>query len=649
MAVLRMEKYRIATYKEHAPELLSLLQKFGVTELTPVTHEDLKENELLSFDHHRDSSRLDVALKFLSKFYTDSSLRAIFEGGRVCTTNEEIESLVKNYDFNSVVDEVQTLETNLNQVSQKISHLSEEYRLLHAWERLSLPLNESLETTTTLTIPLRGSARVLANFRKKLEEKTNLISLETIGETTILLTFFKEDISLIDETISSFSLERVTLPEKERTASEELIRLKKEEAEAIHKKTEIEEKITVLAKENIPHLKILSDYYLWKKQQLDLALTAPSTDHIAIFEAWILERAFPRVKETLETKIKLIAIEPCPLKDGEVPPTEIENTGILNPFETITRLYGLPTHQDLDPTPFLSIFFFIFFGLCLGDVGYGTTLMLITGTILYKYRLDKTLKQLLSILFYGGFGSVIAGIFLGGYLGIDTSLLPPAIKNLQLIDPVKSPLPMFYLSLALGFAHIAFGIGLKLWREYRDGNKLDAILDNMPWLSLFLGFALLGMSQFGIIPASSGINWFIYASLGLIVITQGRTSKNIFAKIIYGILSLYNLVGYFSDLLSYSRILALGLATSALSFSINLIANFIGDLLPSFLGIIVTMIILFLGHALNMTIGIMGAFIHSARLQFVEFFSKFLIGSGRTFKPFFQQERNIILLRRTEI
>ena len=136
----------------------------------------------------------------------------------------------------------------------------------------------------------------------------------------------------------------------------------------------------------------------------------------------------------------------------------------------------------------------------------------------------------------------------------------------------------------------------------------------------------------------------MYAAFASIVLTQGRSEDTILKKVLFGVLSLYGIIGYFADVLSYSRILALGLATTALSFSINLIAQFVGSTLPAALGIIATIVILIFGHTLNITISVLGSFIHSARLQFVEFFSKFLLGSGRTFKPFRKEERNVIIL-----
>ena len=650
MAVLKMEKYRIATHREEAPRLMILLQDFGVLELSKVSDESLQENELAVFDHHRDSSRLDTALKFISKFHKEGGLRAALEGGRVHTTEKEITKLVSEIDFENLVNKIQDLEANLNELERNLHRLKDEHNLFQAWERLSLPLNEDMETEITLTLPLRGAGRPILDFQKEVTEKTILVSFENVSDTTILVTYLKEEKEIIDEAIGNLGLERVSLPKREGTVAKELLFITKEQEKLEKEKEQLELEITKLAEKHIDELKILSDYYLWKKEQLDLALTAPSTDNVSIFEAWIPKNSVSEIKSKLENEIKLLVIEPCALKENEVPPTEIKNGKFVNAFETITRLYGLPTHEDLDPTPFLSIFFFVFFGLCLGDVGYGLILSLITGFVLSKYYLDATVKQLVTLLFYGGLGSMIAGVFLGGYLGIDPALLPSFISDFQLVDPVKSPLPIFYLSLSLGFLHIVFGVWLKLWRQVKAGNVMDGILDDGPWLLFFIGLVAMILNMVGALEGildpqySYLINWYIYGTLALIVLTQGRTSKNIFAKLLFGVLSLYNLVGYFSDVLSYSRILALGLATSALSFSINLIASFIGSLLPGFLGTIVTILILIAGHTLNVTIGIMSAFIHSARLQFVEFFSKFLIGSGRTFKPFLKMQRNVILL-----
>ena len=278
--------------------------------------------------------------------------------------------------------------------------------------------------------------------------------------------------------------------------------------------------------------------------------------------------------------------------------------------------------------------------------------MALTGVVLLRYKIQHGMKQLLTMLFFGGLGSFIVGFMFGGYLGISPEVIHPALVSLQLFNPITDPLPVFYMSLAFGFVHISFGIVLDIVRSINAKDTLNGVLNNVPWLLMFALLFTMVLAQIHLFPEA--VNGFVLASWGmgalgvavLIMVTQGRNGTNIFSKLATGVLSLYSGVNYLSDLLSYSRLLALGLATGALAFSINLIAGFIaGDSLG--IGTFFAVIVLIFGHTLNVTLSVLGAFIHSARLQFVEFFSKFVTGTGRAFNAFRKKERYVIMLPET--
>jgi V/A-type H+-transporting ATPase subunit I len=277
---------------------------------------------------------------------------------------------------------------------------------------------------------------------------------------------------------------------------------------------------------------------------------------------------------------------------------------------------------------------------------YGIIMFVLIALVLMKYKIQKEMKMLLMLLMFGGLASAVIGLFFGGYFGIDMGIISekvPFLGKIQYFDPIGNPLPIFYLSLVLGFIHVVFGVILKIVREAKNNNLKGGLLDQVPWLGLFLTIALAVASAVNLItlPAHT-VSVLAGVSVISIILTQGRSQKNIFMKGLMGTLSLYDVIGYFSDTLSYSRLLALGLATSALAFSINMIALLVRDLIPV-VGPIAMVVVLVIGHSFNLLVNTLGAFIHSARLQFVEFFGKFILGTGVEFKPFAQLERNVIL------
>lgn len=316
----------------------------------------------------------------------------------------------------------------------------------------------------------------------------------------------------------------------------------------------------------------------------------------------------------------------------------------MRPFEPITYLYGVPTAKDIDPTPYLAGFFFLFFGFCLSDVGYGIVLTASTATLLLRYTVPKDMALFLKLFMVSGVASFLGGLIFGGYMGIEMSLLPEWLQRLNLFNPLEDPLPIFALALMLGIIQILTGMVLAIVREAKNGSFREGLLSKGPWLSLFISIGFWISSVMEYVPGDNAAIWLwmVYASLLAIVLTGGRKYKNPFAKIAMGLTSLYESVNYLSDILSYSRLLAIGLATGALAFSINLLAMMAYEGIP-YVGWLVLALIFVIGHFFNLAVNLLGAFIHTARLQFVEFFGKFIIGTGRAFTPFSRKCRYVFM------
>lgn len=652
MAVLSMQKIRLFVSRNDAVALLELLQDFGNIELIDNTQDEmLTPGELADFEHRHLSAQLDSAVAFLSQYHKGSFWRGMFEGNRTHTNKTELEEKVANYDPCPAIEEVQKIQKEMSSNTQEEKRLEEQLQKLHAWTRLSIPLRSITNTQNTTVFPVVGPLKTLESLKENLQEHAE-VAIEDVSDTALIVIAHNDVRDEIEETILGYNLEITSFPTEGSSAKEQIAQIKKAEERVEKQREALEQKAQKLAEDHLDSLKIVSDHALWKMEQVDVAGTRPGTEFTKAVVGWVPVRVLPQLKERLEKEMPHVALEELEPEEGEEPPVEIANKGVLNPFETITRLYGVPTHTDLDPTPFLALFFFLFFGMSLSDVAYGAILMLATGTVLLRYHIDRGMKQLLTMLFFGGFGSFIIGFLFGGYLGVDPSAIHPALSAIQLFDPINNPLPVFYMALAFGFVHISFGIMLSILRSAKNGQLVMGLIDNVPWLLMFVVLLAFVLASVNLLP--NALNTLVLAWWGntaiavavLIAITKGMQEKGVFSKVFKGVLSLYDGVGYFSDLLSYSRLLALGLATGALAFSVNLIAGFIGGETLG-LGTLFAAIILVFGHALNITLSILGAFIHSARLQFVEFFSKFLTGTGRTFKAFRKKERNVIMLPET--
>ena len=272
--------------------------------------------------------------------------------------------------------------------------------------------------------------------------------------------------------------------------------------------------------------------------------------------------------------------------------------------------------------------------------------MILSLPFLVYFVISDSAKQFAKLIFLVGLSTSIVGIFFGGYFGISMSKMPEFLQALQVFDPIANPLPVFYLALAMGVIQVMFGIFLRVVSEAKNGRLVEGLLTSGTWLFLFVALILFGASSLGYLTSVSEEKMvtLVYVAAIAVMIGNGMVGKTIGEKIKLSLLSAYGSVSYFSDILSYSRLLALGLATSALAFAVNLIAGMVNEMIP-YVGIVFAIMVLLVGHAFTLAINTLGSFIHSARLQFVEFFGKFIASTGKEFKPLTRKKSYVHIIK----
>ena len=639
-----MQKMRLFIHREDAVDALRAIQKLGNVEFQEVPNEDgkLHKGEKTVFEFNYVSSRLDQAVEFLIPYAPKQGmLKGMFEGSRVPVTGTELYETAKAFSYNEIIDQVQELQKKLTHAETRIKELTAEQELLEGWKELDVALGVNRTTQTTQTIFLKASFEAVSSFEKAAEENKTPLYVLQVNDTHYACAYLIENEGDILSLAKTHELEQVELPMRRGTAEEELERISralKHEHEHIK---EAEEEAKKLAKD-LPQLRMVSDFTYWRKNKHDLLSNASRSENVLVFEGWAPVAELKTIEESIANKTKEYALEEIEPLEGELPPVEIKNNAIVKPFESVTRLYGLPGHDDIDPTMFLAGFFFIFFGLSLTDVGYGLILFLATGGGLLFYDVPKEMRPFMMLFMFGGLSSILVGLFFGGYFGVDMSLMPQWVQALQAFDPIKNPIPVFYLALGLGVVQILAGLTLKIVREAKNGDLVGGVLDQGPWILMFLSLMLWGAATGGLIALAPSVAIYaVYVAIASLILTQGRKEKNIFMKAFKGVFSLYDSISYLSDILSYSRLLALGLATTALAFAVNLIAGMVKEV--PVVGFLLMAVILVVGHLFNLAVNVLGAFIHSSRLQFVEFFGKFISGTGRNFKPFKRDERYVAI------
>ena len=312
----------------------------------------------------------------------------------------------------------------------------------------------------------------------------------------------------------------------------------------------------------------------------------------------------------------------------------------VNPFEFVTTLYGRPAYWERDPTPLLAPFFIVFFGLCVSDGGYGVTLAAVSFFLMKKMQPGGG-RQLMKLLMMGGISTAVVGAVTGGWFGIDQSIMPEWLKSAIVMNPLEEPMKMLNVVFILGIVQVMAGLIIKMVADIQEGRWLDGILDQLLWVFFLALLVPLGYSFIlgGSVPAdvAAFCGKGAMAAGALVVLTGARKNRNPVMKVLGGVLKLYDIVGYFGDVLSYARLLALGLATGAIAMAINGVAEMASGI--PIVGPVAAVVVLIGGHLFNLAVNCLGGFVHSARLQYLEFFSKFFTGGGRAFQPFSVEKR----------
>ncbi|MCL2821729.1 MAG: hypothetical protein FWD86_00830 [Firmicutes bacterium] len=361
-------------------------------------------------------------------------------------------------------------------------------------------------------------------------------------------------------------------------------------------------------------------------------------------EGWAPTHSVSKLKNDILINFKSVDFEYRAAKKGDTPPSLSVNPKIFRPFEGVTKGYGVPSYGESDPSPIMAIFFFVSFGIMLADAGYGL-IMALMGLIVgfASKKLGSGNKRMLLMLGICGISGVIFGVLFGGVFAIEG--LPALWFN-----PMEEPITMLIFSLGLGVVHLLTGYTLKSIKTTRAHFRVatnakakvwgifDGIFDSLFMYLLFGGvivFALpMALGDSAIVdsfPFSTVAITMLAASLVGIVLTSGRRAPSIGGKVAGGLGGLYKLINVFSDVLSYSRLFGLALASGAIAMAFNQIGSLVLGL--PIIGYPLGAIALIVLHLFNLLLAALAAYVHSIRLQYVEFFGKFYDGSGRSFSP----------------
>lgn len=635
-----MKKIEIIALLTDSKKIIELLQRRGIIEPQKIQDDELIRMDtrvcINQFEKNRELAQ--QALGILNeRTHFKPPLTASLSGKREYERHAFGEKTTILESTLRVCGDILDNERRINDLKNEISHIEVNTDELRKWEKLDIPPDFGGTKETSCFIGTVNNRKNMEYILGELQDSAYIETVSSIKEqTNIVVICHRDDKENTVSVLRHGGFARIS--EADGNSVSEVIAKNEEKVAGLKKSISDCEQAIVATQGERENIEFVIDYLSIRCDKYKALNDLAMTETTFMLEGYIPEKYAQKLVDELEGRFTVVITLTDPEEDDDVP-VMLENSKFSAPVESITEMYALPNKRDVDPTSVMAFFYYLFFGMMLSDAGYGIVMVLVTSIVLHKFKLEDKMQKTMRMFQYSGISTVFWGALFGSWFGdlpqtVAKQFFGKEIGSLALwFEPLEDPIKLLVFSFGLGIAHLFWGLAVNFKKLWKEGKKADAIFDVIPIYLAVLGVAPLAAGILISVPESLKHIGKYLAIVGaaLIVLTSGRSSKSIIARFAGGLYGLYNTAtGYLSDILSYSRLLALGLATGSIASVINLIGT-----MPSNMAVKAVMftVVFIVGHTANMAINLLGAYVHTDRLQFVELFSKFYEGGGRKFEP----------------
>lgn len=651
MAVNKMEKMTIIAAAEQEELILQAIQGLQTIEIKDFFHSNVDSSyiknhfasTLLESDEGQKKqfqtmlTEIQEALTFIERFAENPSKKKPIKR-QVCTL-QSLEEGFNEEKISRYLKEINALKNSLTVLENTRKELLAKEKWLARWQYLDvIPQKNPMEHAELLLGSVNSANQSLFLADLKKFDSTYIEEIyHSEHHVYYSLVYLKSQSAELAEVTAKYSFNEFIYPydilpkEAYQQNKEELAKLVKEEKELKVKLSSYRDHL-----EELYLAEEMTFAYIHREEAKKHLL---NTSYFFILQGWIPIDEKQSLQAVLSKNEVFIAFDQPTDKEIQLDiPVKLKNNSVVAPFEMLTEMYSLPKYDEIDPTPIMTPFYMVFFGMMVADIGYGLLMLLGALLTLELMVLPRGMKRFAKFFLILSFPTIIWGFIYGSFFG---AALPKVLFGIQLPFPILSTTEdvntILILSVVFGFIQLLTGLmvnGIELTKRKR---YLDSISESFAWQGLLVGILIivLGMLLFsndGLVTTGIVVSVISALSIVIVPIIQTKSKVKGLAKGLYG---LYGLTSYIGDLVSYTRLMALGISGGSIAAAFNMLVAFMPPAARFTVGIVLIIAL----HALNLFLSLLSAYVHGARLQYVEFFGKFYTGGGRAFKPLKTEEK----------
>lgn len=657
MSVLPMKRVTIAALKKNRKQILEFLQHRGVMEIRSMLSDDevfSRQDQTQAVTRFRKNNLIcEQALSVLDEHAPAAKgLLSSLEGKTILNGNTYETAGKAMEDSLRVAGEILDLQKEYEEARAMIPRAELQQLALKPWMQYDLPTDFAGTRSTAVfvgTVPGEATRESILEVLNESAPDTEAREVEIISsdadQTCIFVVCTKKAEPEITAALRKLNFAKAPVSTT-MSPAEEMEKLEKELTELRNKADKLQSDIIARA-EKRADIQKTADYFSLRADKYETLGQLFQSNRTFLVEGYVPAKDAGDLEKELVDRFDVVFESEDPAEDEDVP-VKLSNNGFAAPLESVVESYSLPGRGELDPTFLMSLFYYFLFGMMLSDAGYGFVMTAVCIFALAKFKgMDEGMRKTLTMFRNCGISTMFWGVMFGSYFGDALSVFTSTFLGKEItipplwFEPVKDPMRMLVFCFVVALIHLFTGLGAKMYLSIKNGDIKGAIYDGVFWYMLVGGciFLLLTMqmcaSMMGISPLGEpfGTIGKVLAIAGAvgIIFTGGRESKNWFKRILKGLYAVYGISSWLSDVLSYSRLLALGLATGVIASVFNKMGSMGGR---NIFGLILFILVFLIGQTINILINLLGAYVHTNRLQFVEFFGKFYEGGGKKFAPF---------------